>query len=71
VTHKDKFSILDWGKNLQLRSQLLLSSLLSLNTEPCELLLPFIGNLGLLLPLLLEFLVKLNKEGNETSQTQW
>ena len=52
------FSVLDWGKNLQLRSQLLLSGLLSLDTELSQLLPPLIGNLGLLLPLLLELLIK-------------
>jgi len=64
---KHSFSILDRGKNLQLRSQLLLSSLLSLDTELSQLLPPLIGNLGLLLPLLLELLIKDKCTGNDTS----
>ena len=64
---KHTASVLDRGKNLQLRSQLLLNGLLSLDTELSQLLPPLIGNLGLLLPLLLELLIKDKCTGNDTS----
>ena len=55
---KAQLLVLDRGKNLQLRSQLLLGCLLSLDAELSQLLPPLIGNLGLLLPLLLKFLIE-------------
>jgi len=65
---KHSFSVLDRGKNLQLRSQLLLGCLLSLDTQLGQLLPPLIGNLGLLLPLLLKFLI--SKQGRSEITTQ-
>jgi hypothetical protein len=53
---KQSFSVFDRSKNLQLRTQLLLGCLLSLDTQLRQLLPPVIGNLGLLLPLLLKLL---------------
>ena len=61
TAQKHSFSILDRGKNLQLRSQLLLGCLLSLDAQLSQLLPPLIGNLGLLFPLLLKFLKGQNK----------
>ena len=55
---KHSFSVLDRGKNLQLRSQLLLGCLLSLDAQLSQLLPPLIGNVGLLLPLLLKLLIE-------------
>ena len=54
---KAQLLVLDRGKNLQLRSQLL-GCLLSLDVELSQLLPPLIGNLGLLLPLLLKLLIE-------------
>ena len=58
AAQKHSFSVLDRGKNLQLRSQLLLGCLLSLDTQLGQLLPPLIGNVGLLLPLLLKLLIE-------------
>jgi len=55
---KAQLLVLDRGKNLQLRSQLLFGCLLSLDAELSQLLPPLIGNLGLLLPLLLKLLIE-------------
>ena len=65
---KHSFSVLDRGRNLQLRSQLL-GCLLSLGVELSQLLPPLIGNLGLLFPLLLKFLIEQTKGNQSDTRT--
>ena len=69
AAQKHSFSVLDRGKNLQLRSQLLLGCLLSLDAQLSQLLPPLIGNLGLLFPLLLKFLIEQTKGNQSDTRT--
>jgi len=68
---KAQLLVLDRGKNLQLRSQLLLGCLLSLDAELSQLLPPLIGNLGLLLPLVLKLLIEQTKGSQSDTRTQY
>ena len=68
---KAQLLVLDRGKNLQLRSQLLFGCLLSLDAELSQLLPPLIGNLGLLLPLLLKLLIEQTKGSQLDIRTQY
>ena len=71
AAQKHTFSVLDRRKNLQLRSQLLLSCLLSLDAQLSKLLPPLIGNLGLLLPLVLKLLIEQTKGSQLDIRTQY